>query len=1055
MGASSAGPSVPELKDRLQTALGGGYRVEKELGGGGMSRVFLAEETRLGRRVVVKVLPPEMAAGVSVDRFEREIQLAAKLQHPHIVPLLTAGSSDDLLFYIMPFIEGESLRAKLAREGELPVAEALRILRDVLDALAYAHGQHVVHRDIKPDNVLLSGKHALVTDFGVAKAVAESTGRNTITSMGVALGTPLYMAPEQAAADPHVDHRADLYAVGAMAYEMLCGRPPFAGVTPQAVLAAHLTDAPEPVTRHRTAVPDALNALIMRCLEKKPADRWQRAEELLPHIEAMLTPTGGTTPAGTQPVISSGTQAAIDRAHPVRVTALFGLASAGVLAIVYALVQLIGLPDWVYYGAMVLLAAGWPVLLMTGHHERQRALARSSGRVNLPSPGMRRWLTWRSAVMGGGLAFAGLGVVTTVYMAMRTLGIGPVGTLVATGVLKERDRLVLADFENRTGDSTLGATVTELFRVGLAQSPVITVLEPTKVGEVLSRMQRQPGTRVDVPLGREIAQREGLKGVVAGSIVSVGSGYALTAQVLSTDGRELTVQQEAAGDVNGLIAAVGRLSGKLRERIGESLRHIRAERLEQVTTSSFRALQLYTQAIHTYMAGDDGRAVAMLEEAVRLDTAFAMAYRTLGAYLGNQFQRRARVVEVITKAYEHRDRLTERERYHAIAFYHESVTGQLEQAIGAYQTLLDRYSDDSKALNNLGVAYELLVDAANAERYYRRALEQDSSSTIAFGNVIDAQVLGGKLDDAEATLARFAAKFPGNPRVAGQRVNLAVTRGQYDAAERELRALRDAQRGNLRWRSTTGDGLAMLAALRGRVGEAERYWADALAAEEQRGLPGSYVFLTANAALAIALVKGDPAGALRLMDAALRRHPLDSLHPLDRPFVNLAWFYAFAGRPDRARSLLAQFDQAGVARLDPAAARQEQLVRAVVALAEQKPRDAMESLRRFGQHLCLQCWLSPWARAYDMAGEIDSAIVYYERYVNAPWGYRLFMDYLELPAAHQRLGELYEQRGNRQQALEHYRKFVDLWSDSDPGLQPQVREVKQRMASLAGEGGPR
>ena len=359
---------MPELTERLQAVLGPAYRVEKELGGGGMSRVFLAEEVDLGRRVVVKVLPPDMAAGVNVERFRREIQLAAKLQHPHIVPLLTAGASGDLLYYVMPFIEGESLRAKLAREGELPVAEALRILRDVVDALSYAHGHHVVHRDIKPDNVLLSGKHALVTDFGVAKAVAESTGKHTLTSMGVALGTPAYMAPEQATADPHTDHRADIYALGALAYEMLSGRPPFMAMNAQAMLAAHVTEAPEPVTKHRTTVPEPLNQLILRCLEKKPADRWQRAEELLPHLEAILTPTGGITPTGTQPVISSGTQAAIERAHPVRVAALFALASVGVLAIVYAAVQLMGLPDWVFYGAIGLLAVGLPIMLLTSHH---------------------------------------------------------------------------------------------------------------------------------------------------------------------------------------------------------------------------------------------------------------------------------------------------------------------------------------------------------------------------------------------------------------------------------------------------------------------------------------------------------------------------------------------------------------------------------------------------------------------------------------------------------------------------------------------------------------
>src|SRR6185295_4041733 len=192
-----------------------------------------------------------------------EIQLAARLQHPHIVPLLTTGASGDLLYYVMPFIAGESLRVKLSREGELPIPEAVRILREVVDALAYAHRNGVVHRDIKPDNVLLSEGHAVVTDFGVAKAVSASSGSSSLTSLGVALGTPAYMAPEQAAADPHVDHRADIYAVGALAYEMLCGRTPFVATTPQAMLAAHITQAPEPLSQHRRAVTPVLNAVLL------------------------------------------------------------------------------------------------------------------------------------------------------------------------------------------------------------------------------------------------------------------------------------------------------------------------------------------------------------------------------------------------------------------------------------------------------------------------------------------------------------------------------------------------------------------------------------------------------------------------------------------------------------------------------------------------------------------------------------------------------------------------------------------------------------------------
>ena len=256
-----------------------------------MSRVFLAQETALGRKVVIKVLPPELAAGLSVDRFHREIQLAASLQHPHIVPLLSAGQADDLLYYSMPLVEGESLRARLGREGELPVAEAIRILRDVADALSYAHRHGVIHRDIKPDNVLLSDQHALVTDFGVAKAVAESQPTLGLTATGLALGTPAYMAPEQAAGDPHTDHRADIYALGVLGYEILAGRPPFTGPSPQAVIAAQLTQAPAPLAESRASVPPALAAAIMRCLEKRPADRWQSAAEVLHVLDALGTPS--------------------------------------------------------------------------------------------------------------------------------------------------------------------------------------------------------------------------------------------------------------------------------------------------------------------------------------------------------------------------------------------------------------------------------------------------------------------------------------------------------------------------------------------------------------------------------------------------------------------------------------------------------------------------------------------------------------------------------------------------------------------------------------------
>ena len=263
-----------------------------------MARVFVVREISLGRDIVVKVLPPELGAGLNIDRFRREIQLSARLQHPHIVPLLFAGSKDELLYYAMPLVQGETLRSRLKRSGELPVADTIRILRDIVDALDYAHRQGAAHRDIKPDNILLSGNHALLTDFGIAKAV-EDAGEIGLTAVGVAIGTPAYMAPEQAMGSPTTDQRADIYAIGVVGYEMLAGMTPFFGTTPQQLMTAQIGEAAAPVAKYRPNVPPSLGAVIMRCLEKRPADRYQTARELLEQLEVVVTPSGGTPAATT------------------------------------------------------------------------------------------------------------------------------------------------------------------------------------------------------------------------------------------------------------------------------------------------------------------------------------------------------------------------------------------------------------------------------------------------------------------------------------------------------------------------------------------------------------------------------------------------------------------------------------------------------------------------------------------------------------------------------------------------------------------------------------
>ncbi|MEO6526727.1 MAG: protein kinase [Gemmatimonadaceae bacterium] len=267
------------------------YPVSRELGRGGMAVVYLARDVKHGREVALKIIRPELAAALGRERFLREIEIAAQLRHPNIVPLYDSGEADGLLYYVMPYESEHSLRDRLARDGPLAVDDTLTILRDICAGLAYAHERGIVHRDVKPDNVLVAGRHAMMTDFGVAKAMTKSTrDAATLTTLGIVLGTPAYMAPEQIAADPHVDHRVDIYAVGVLAFELLTGRPPFGGEA-QDVLSAHLTQRPVPVATMRPDVPVALSDCIMKCLAKQRGDRWQSADELLHCLESLDSST--------------------------------------------------------------------------------------------------------------------------------------------------------------------------------------------------------------------------------------------------------------------------------------------------------------------------------------------------------------------------------------------------------------------------------------------------------------------------------------------------------------------------------------------------------------------------------------------------------------------------------------------------------------------------------------------------------------------------------------------------------------------------------------------
>jgi eukaryotic-like serine/threonine-protein kinase len=701
---------MTDLRAQLESTLGSSYTLERELGGGGMSRVFLAEERALGRRVVVKVLPSDVTAGVNVERFKREIQVSAKLQHPHIVPVLSTGEMAGVPYYTMPFVEGESLRARLIRSGALSITDAVSVLRDVARALAYAHDHGVAHRDIKPDNILLSHGSATVADFGIAKAISaarDDAPGGTLTQVGTSLGTPAYMAPEQAAADPATNHRADMYAFGCVAYEVLTGRPPFIAKTPQRLLAAHMAEKPQPVTELRADIPAALAELVTQCLEKDADARPQSAAEL---VKVLETVTSGGGHAALPPILLGGP-------HMLRrALAYYAAAFVGVLIVAQAAVIGIGLPSWVVPGAMVVMLMGLPVILFTAYVQRvtRRALTMTPTYTPGGTPGTTHGamatlamkasphMSWRRAAMGGVYALAAFILLVGGFMTLRALGIGPAGSLFAAGKIQRNQPLLVADFGVKgNADTSLGGVVSEALRTDLAQSNVLSVMNVSAVRGALTRMRRPVTSRLDGALAREVAQREAVKAVVDGDVTPLGAGFILTARLLASEsGDELASVREVADSPRDLIPSIEKLSRSLRGKIGESLKSVReTPALAQVSTGSLEALRKYAEGVRAVdLESDEAKGIALLKEAIALDSGFAMAWRKIGIAYGNSGLGRLQDSAAL-KAYTYRDRLTENERLVVTGGYWATAGRDRMKSAAAYEALVAKGVVGANATN--------------------------------------------------------------------------------------------------------------------------------------------------------------------------------------------------------------------------------------------------------------------------------------------------------------------------------------------------------------------
>ena len=1065
-----------DLRQQLQHTLGTAFTLERELGGGGMSRVFVAEETRLGRKVVVKVLSPELTAGISADRFEREIRLAASLQQANIVPLLSAGEMDGMPYYTMPYVEGESLRKRLASSGAMPVAEAINVLRDVARALAYAHDHGIVHRDIKPDNVLLSGGAAVVTDFGIAKALAAAKrgqrpegdlSVTALTAMGTSIGTPAYIAPEQAAGDPNVDHRADIYSFGCMAYELLAGRSPFADRTPQRMMAAHMAELPRPITELRAELPEPLARLVMRCLEKEASARPQSASELVNALDSAST--SGSAHAAMPAVLIGG------RGMLTRALGVYAASFVAVAVLAKAAIVGVGLPDWVFPGALIVMALGLPVILFTGYTQYVARRAITATPTYTPGGGLSPathgtmatiamkaspHMSWRRSTLGGVYALGAFALLIGVFMVLRAFGIGPAGSLLAAGRFSTKAPVLIADFATTNTDSALGTVVSDAVRAGIGQSSVISLVRPAQVASTLRLMRRPPTSRLDLALARDVAQRNGVQAIVDGTVTGVAGGYIITLRLVSADsGVDLASFRESGDGPRGLIDAADKLARELRGKIGESFRNVQATPpLAQVTTSSLEALRAYSAASRANNAENDPvKAVRLWREATRLDTSFAAAWSGVATGLYNVGAPQAGIDSALERAYRDRDRLTDAERTRVTAAY--VVNGpHRDRGKGAALLIeLARNGRTSAPMVNAGEAMRSWRDFAGAESLNHAAIRIDSLNAVALLNVVQLQINRGRADSAAATLALTARRIPTDRALPVMDSWVSYAKGDLRRTQQLIDSL--AKDSNPEYRQRAMWAGAGIAALHGELARAARLVREASAADT--GNPRRLLLDSLELASAHAWFHGANEADVSRIDAALARYPLRMLAPADRPYFEAATDYARAGKPDKARAVLAAY-RAEVVDTAMLRLQSADLHNALgeVALAANDPRTAMAEFRRGDvgydgkpARECGPCAEFNLARAFDAANLPDSTIAAYERFINTPYYDRLMVtDALGLAGAHKRLGELYEAKGNAPKAIAHYERFIDLWKNADAELQPLVAEAKRRLARLvAGE----
>jgi DNA-binding SARP family transcriptional activator/Tfp pilus assembly protein PilF/TolB-like protein len=618
-------------------------------------------------------------------------------------------------------------------------------------------------------------------------------------------------------------------------------------------------------------------------------------------------------------------------------------------------------------------------------------------------------------------------------------------SLITEGAIAPRDRLLIADFTDTGGDTALAVAITEALRVDLAQSPNVRVMTPRQVRGALERMERSSDLAVNDSLARELAMREGVKAFVVGRVSNIAGRWALNVELVGAEsGEVLAAVRETAADSTGLIDAVDRASETLRHRLGESLRDLRAlPPLAQEVTASLPALRKYTEAMRLNYGTDRSRAVPLLREAIALDSNFASAHLSL-AHIYDAMDEPGRAEQARRRAMRLLDRLPYQDRQFLIGS-DAQARGDYGRAIQAYSDFVARYPHYAPAINNLALAHRDARHLQEAESLWARSIELDSGIVQLYFGLHSAQLLAGRFAESRRTLDLIGRRAPDNPLILTVEVQDAAAQQDWEAAERRAEANIASKQGDTLELVDGFEQMAGVVMTQGRLEEAERYWRTQLLLAAASESWGRRLYGAQMLGWLRLRFRNDPAGAVAVVDSALRRMPLDSMLPGDRPYYELARFFAAAGDPHRARMMMALAGSD-----DSVEGRGQRAERAwtkgAIFLSEGHASEAEPLLREVADiSWCALCSLPDLARAHDAKGDAAGAIEAYERYLLTPWFFRYEVDAYELGPALRRLAELYDARGEPSKALETRTRLLALWRRADAELQPVLADVRTRL----------